>query len=1119
PVVEGVWKQASGVEPGKTYVIVADGQFALNTNEVPSVHSYANSTVTLGATAVTVAGGKITSEITEDMLWTVQAADVGPSAQDGAEQYYLYAKDGRQLLRKNVRVGMAPVVLGEMDPNEIDFATWSFCKRGSPTRAADAAFTMYSNANSSAQWPLALQGVEKGFDLTGKVWSEWDPQTTGSAIRLYTLDTGEEPGPAEAYKITAPHVVKLDSDKAEAGKAVTVTADGTISDITVQTAGGKDVVVTKNGSTFTFTMPESDVTVKTYYAADAVAALQSVRQKGNPFIPIYDFNPDTEPHVWEDPDNPGQYRFYFLSSHDMDKVHYCSTNHVLYSCPVDDPFNWTYHGVIVGPENTEHDDILYAPDMGCVEDPTSPTGKYYYYYPCNQAGGRQTMVLRSSRPDGKGDPFTVVNWEDETHNRTTGSIMTFDPSIFVDDDGKVYGYWGGYNSTCHGAQLDPATNYTTAVEGTQLDDMLGDGLRGETFGFYEASSMRKIDGVYVFVYSRQGKNEEPEGANYNQLGYAYSDSPLGPWTFGGILVDAQGEVLGWPESRERTFAGGNTHGSLVKLGDQWYVTYHRNVETYARQAMIEPVDVTVNEDGSVQITQAEMTSKGFYVNGLNPYAKVSIGTACFMTGNGKIQPLYEHDVESLPVINLRANSVVGLKYFDFNTEAPKGASTSLKIDLVPKGVNATLNVWLRPQSDLGVAPFSENCIKLGEYRLTSDLPKEKITIEIPTPAVDTVDGQWGVFYSFSDVESNGNIVELYDMQFEFTDHEHDYAASVVAPTCLEGGYTLGTCKVCGKEVRYDYTKALGHAWDEGIVTVAPTETTTGLMTYTCTRCGETMTKKLPRVGVVLPADIDFTDPADKVKYEIVNQDSAEVIEGEGVTLTPTADAFEPIGGGFGGGEATPSTPKDLIKVPVSGDWIATTRVDYNQNDVQYAFNSYFSFLAMEGEDYQNMVGIRGTNNVFQDYLRQDGAVATPTVSAPGWGGTATSGFTANGPYWLRLEKAGTSYTASWSADGETFTELFRLEDTGVNAEYLLLDAYKTSTFSFGGSASWLFTLKHLNFEDNANAPIVQPVDKTALEAAIAAAEAVDPSLYTEESVAAMQASLAEARAALSAGDQ
>ena len=155
-------------------------------------------------------------------------------------------------------------------------------------------------------------------------------------------------------------------------------------------------------------------------------------------------------------------------------------------------------------------------------------------------------------------------------------------------------------------------------------------------------------------------------------------------------------------------------------------------------------------------------------------------------------------------------------------------------------------------------------------------------------------------------------------------------------------------------------------------------------------------------------------------------------------------------------------------------------------------SSYFSFLAMAGDDYQDMVGIRGTNNVFQDYLRQGGVIAQPTVAAPGWQDTPTSGFTAAGTYWLKLEKEGDTYFASWSADGETFTELFRLEGTGIEADYIVIDAYKTSTFSFGGDNNWLFTLKNLELEGGE--PTVQ-LDKKAIRAAIREAKAVPRRYY------------------------
>ncbi|MBE7006789.1 MAG: hypothetical protein E7424_06550 [Ruminococcaceae bacterium] len=266
-------------------------------------------------------------------------------------------------------------------------------------------------------------------------------------------------------------------------------------------------------------------------------------------------------------------------------------------------------------------------------------------------------------------------------------------------------------------------------------------------------------------------------------------------------------------------------------------------------------------------------------------------------------------------------------------------------------------------------------------------------------------------------------------------------------------------------------------------------------------------------------DVDFTVKEDEAKYEVMGRDAYELVPGTGVKLTSTADAFEPLqGGGIpgGGGQTTESTPKDLIRVPVGDDWTATLKLDFNQNGVQWAMNEYFAFLAMAGEDYQNMAGIRGTNTVMQDFLRQNGTIATPTIQGgggfPGGGQqTPQTGFTATGTYWLRLEKEDTTYTAYRSTDGEAFTELFKLENTGIDAEYIVIDAYKTSTWGMGGNNSYEYTLKELTFEDDG--PGGPVLDRAALQKAIEDAEAVDKSRYTDETVAALEEALKAAKQA------
>lgn len=89
-------------------------------------------------------------------------------------------------------------------------------------------------------------------------------------------------------------------------------------------------------------------------------------------MPLWEYIPDGEPYVFEDPDRPGKYRVYVYGSHDSLIKEYCGLEQVVWSAPVDDLSQWRYDGVIF--RNT-HDanghllspngkgDLLYAPTL------------------------------------------------------------------------------------------------------------------------------------------------------------------------------------------------------------------------------------------------------------------------------------------------------------------------------------------------------------------------------------------------------------------------------------------------------------------------------------------------------------------------------------------------------------------------------------------------------------------------------------------------------------------------------------------------------------------------------------------------------------------------------------
>jgi len=524
--------------------------------------------------------------------------------------------------------------------------------------------------------------------------------------------------------------------------------------------------------------------------------------QGNPFLPPWEYIPDAEPYVFEDPDNPGKYRVYIYGSHDMMVSGYCGWDLVTWSAPVEDLTKWRYDGVIFESIAGGVADVLYAPDVQEVVD--KETGKKtYYLFPNNQSGLRISQVAKSDRPDG---PFETINWADENKIATIGPL-SFDPAVLVDDDGRVYGFWGIRGS--EGCELDP--NMYALKEGTEIiKNVIPTG--DSEFRFFEASSIRKIKDTYVMVYARSGYSGEPFGTGFDQLAYAWSSpksggGPFGPYTWGGILVDSGGEAI--PNQQGTSYSAGmasnNTHGGLFEVNGQWYITYHRGNNGFARQTMVEPIRMEYNDEtGEVRFLPmpgrseypfvddyrrkpvAEMTSMGFFIDGLDPYRKHSAGIACFMVGNfptaswGTTRPNvraaprnergiqgYEKGINSLAINNIRDNAVIGYKYFNFDGTAPEGKTTQLELGLQPLGQDAKIEVYLRGPELANTNNLGE---KIGEFELSADMPQEYTTLRIPVPRVDEVDGLQGIFFRFvAPTAGNNDLCELWDLQFVIED--------------------------------------------------------------------------------------------------------------------------------------------------------------------------------------------------------------------------------------------------------------------------------------------------------------------------------------------------------------
>lgn len=268
-------------------------------------------------------------------------------------------------------------------------------------------------------------------------------------------------------------------------------------------------------------------------------------------------------------------------------------------------------------EEKEKPALLFAPD--CLER----NGKYYLYFcmPDDSEG-----VVISDRPEG---PFT---------NPIQLPCGGIDPAIFIDDDGQAYYYWGQLFS--HGVKLNED------MISFNRDEIVDDLVTEEEHFFHEGSSMRKIGDTYYYVYA------DVERGKPTSLGYSTSKSPMGPFTYRGIIIDNDGcDPASW-----------NNHGSIECVNGQWYVFYHRcsRGAQQHRRLCIEKIEIL--EDGT--IPEVKMTSQGLG----EPFASSEVikgYQACEMSGSVYIGVNEDAEsVEEYPevLMNISAGDEVMFRY-------------------------------------------------------------------------------------------------------------------------------------------------------------------------------------------------------------------------------------------------------------------------------------------------------------------------------------------------------------------------------------------------------------------------------------------------------------------------
>jgi arabinoxylan arabinofuranohydrolase len=223
-------------------------------------------------------------------------------------------------------------------------------------------------------------------------------------------------------------------------------------------------------------------------------------------------------------------------------------------------------------------------------------GKFYYYVPMTQkTGGMAIGVAVATSPagpftDALGKPLIAHNGSDD-----------IDPTVFIDDDGQAYLYWGHSNLYYVKLNQDMITYSGSVVQ-----------VSSKPSNYVEGPFFYKRNGLYYLVFATIPNPSE-------DLAYSTSTSPTGPWTYRGIIM-AHGSCY-------------TNQAGICDYNGNSYLFYHNNNlpggGSFTRSVCLEKF--TYNADGS--IPTINMTPSGPpQIGSLNPYVQTEAETICWSSG-------------------------------------------------------------------------------------------------------------------------------------------------------------------------------------------------------------------------------------------------------------------------------------------------------------------------------------------------------------------------------------------------------------------------------------------------------------------------------------------------------
>ncbi|NLX25911.1 MAG: family 43 glycosylhydrolase [Lentisphaerae bacterium] len=324
-----------------------------------------------------------------------------------------------------------------------------------------------------------------------------------------------------------------------------------------------------------------------------------------------------------------------------------------------DMVNWTDHGAVLDIREVFDWSGGDANAAQCIQR----NGKFYYYVSTANTKGPGGVALGVAVSDSPFGPYKDALGKALVTNDQTAyakhSWDDLDPTVFIDNDGRAFLYWG--NNACYFAELnEDMVSLKSGISNVPLTK--------EAFGpdFEEAPWIYRRGDQYYLWYA----SSIPESIHYS-----VAETPVGPWKYGGEVMDKQE-------------TSGSNHPGVIDYKGRSYLFYQTdslpNGIDKRRSVCIE--EFKYNPDGSIP-KLARTPAAVAPVDTLDPRKRTEAETMAV----GQGVETEKNDAVGVFVTDIDQADYIQIRNVDFGATSPKSFDASVASEKVGGTIDVRLD--------------------------------------------------------------------------------------------------------------------------------------------------------------------------------------------------------------------------------------------------------------------------------------------------------------------------------------------------------------------------------------------------------------------------------------------